>query len=190
MWSLGVSRESVVEDVLTFWFGPEPLETRVVWFQKDPEFDAQITDKFGAIYEEAATGKLGALARTPLGCLALVIILDQFPRNMFRDDARAYATDEMALELTKAALESGFDRELMGLQRQFLYMPYQHSEALEDQRHSVELFATVDANTHEYAVRHLEIIERFGRFPHRNAVLGRESTEAEITFLTEPNSSF
>jgi uncharacterized protein (DUF924 family) len=190
MWSLDMSRETIAEDVLSFWFGPEPLETRVVWFQKDPEFDAQIIDKFGAIYEEAATGTLDALADAPLGCLALVIILDQFPRNMFRDDARAYATDEMALRLTKAAIESGLDRDMTTLQRQFLYMPYQHSEVLEDQRLSVELFATVDANTHGYAVRHLEIIERFGRFPHRNAVLGRESTQEETAFLSEPNSSF
>lgn len=185
-----MSRGSVFEDVLTFWFGPEPLETRAVWFQKDPEFDAQIKDKFGAVFDEAAAGELDGLARASLGCLALVIILDQFPRNMYRDDARAYATDEKALGLSKAAIESGFDHGMTVLQRQFLYMPYQHSEVLEDQRRSVELFASIDANTHEYAVRHLEVIERFGRFPHRNAVLGRESTEAEMTFLTEPNSSF
>lgn len=185
-----MSRESVAEDVLAFWFGPEPLETRVVWFQKDPEFDAQITDKFGAAYKKSATGKLDALACAPLGCLALVIMLDQFPRNMFRDEPRAYATDEKALGLTKAAIESGFDREMTDLQRQFLYMPYQHSEVLEDQKRSVDLFKTVDANTHEYAIRHLEIIERFGRFPHRNAVLGRESTPAEMKFLSEPISSF
>jgi len=109
---------------------------------------------------------------------------------MFRNDPRAFATDEKALRLAQLAIEKGFDREMTDFQRQFLYMPYQHSEVLEDQRRSVALFETLGANTHEYAVRHLEVVERFSRFPHRNAALGLKSIEAEAAFLTEPDSSF
>lgn len=185
-----MTESPVVEDVLSFWFGPDPEERRAVWFQKDSKFDDAITARFASLYENALGGALDTMANTPRGCLALVILLDQFPRNMFRNDARAFATDEKALQLARLAIKNGFDRELTDLQRQFLYMPYQHSEVLEDQRRSVVLFETLDANTHEYAVRHLEIVERFGRFPHRNAALGRDSTEAEAAFLSEPNSSF
>lgn len=128
------------------------------------------------------------MAETPLGCLALVIVLDQSPRNMFRDDPRAFATDGNAL--AQAALARGDDKSLNALQRQFLFMPFQHSEALEDQRRSIELFASISPETLDYAQRHLDIIERFGRFPHRNAVLGRKSTAEELAFLQEPSSSF
>ncbi|NKB57713.1 MAG: DUF924 family protein [Alphaproteobacteria bacterium] len=182
--------EAIENEVLSFWFGPEPIEPRVVWFQKDPNFDAAVAARFGSVHEAAASGALDAMAVTPFGCLALVILLDQFPRNLFRDDPWAFATDRKALNLTRLAIEKGFDREMNELQRQFLYMPYQHSEDLDEQRRSVALFAGLDKQTHEYAVRHYEIIERFGRFPHRNDILGRDSTEAEMQFLTEPNSSF
>lgn len=180
----------IEKDVLAFWFGPEPLEARPAWFEKDADFDAEIATRFSRTYEAAAKGKLDALAMTASGSLALVVVLDQFPRNLFRDDPRAFATDRKALNLAHLAIEKGFDREMNKLQRQFLYMPYQHSEELNDQRRSLELFAALDKQTYEYAVRHYEIIERFGRFPHRNAILGRTSTEAEAQFLTEPNSSF
>lgn len=180
----------VENDVLTFWFGSGPEEKRDAWFQRDPDFDAEIVVRFTATYEAATAGRLDDMARTPLGCLALVIVLDQFPRNMFREDPRAFATDAKALALARNAIEAGFDAELTEYRRQFLYMPYQHSEDIADQKRSVELFAQIDKETLGYAVRHLEVVERFGRFPHRNAILGRDSTVEEIAFLKEPNSSF
>ncbi len=176
--------------MLSFWFGDEPETKRAVWYRKDADFDAEIAIRFGDAYNAAAAGKLAETAKTPLGCLALIIILDQFPRNLFRDDARAFATDKAALDLARNAIEKGFDKTLNPLQRQFLCMPYMHAEDLAEQRRSVALFATLGEETSDYAVRHLEIIERFGRFPHRNAVLGRDSTEAEAQFLTEPNTAF
>lgn len=188
--AISADLNGIVEDVLLFWFDNEPETKRAIWYQKDADFDAEIAARFGDIYSAAAAGELAAMANTPLGCLALIIILDQFPRNLFRDDARAFATDGAALDLARNAIEKGFDRTLTLVQRQFLYMPYQHTEDLEEQRRSVELFATLDEETSDYAVRHLEIIERFGRFPHRNAVLGRQSTDEETAFLKEPNSSF
>lgn len=189
-WGEILDIDQVEKDILAFWFGERPEEKRDIWFKRDPEFDAEIAARFAAIHENAAAGRLDGLAGTPQGCLALVIILDQFPRNIFRDDPRAFAADGKALSLSKGALSNNFDNALGALQRQFLYMPFQHSEDLNDQRRSVELFAAAGAENLDYAQRHLDIIERFGRFPHRNAVLGRESTAEELTFLKEPNSAF
>lgn len=180
----------IEKDVLEFWFGDTPDEKRAAWFQRDDAFDAAIVDRFSKIYEAAAAGQLDPMAETPLGCLALVIVLDQFPRNMFRNDPRSFATDGKALGIAQDAVKRGFDRELASLQRQFLFMPYQHSEDLAVQRRSVELFKDAGPDGLDYAHQHLVIIERFGRFPHRNAVLGRESTAEEEAFLKEPNSSF
>lgn len=177
-------------DVLKFWFGEDPEIVRPTWFQRDDTFDAEIVARFKSVFEAAASGTLDEMAETPLGCLALVVVLDQFPRNMFRDDPRAFATDGKALGLSRAALARGFDEALRVLQRQFLFMPFQHSEVLEDQRRSIELFASISPETLDFARRHLDIIERFGRFPHRNAVLGRKSTAEELAFLQEPSSSF
>ncbi len=177
-------------DVLTFWFADGPAEIRAIWFQKNLAFDAEIEQRFAKIQSAAAAGKLEDMANTPLGCLALIIILDQFPRNLFRDEGRSFATDGEALRLAQDAIEKGFDQGLSAVQRQFLYMPYQHSEDLEDQKLSVALFKSLGEESYSFAMRHLEIIERFGRFPHRNAILGRDSTDEEIRFLTEPNSSF
>ena len=185
-----MNNAQIEKEVLTFWFGDRPEEKRAVWFQRDPEFDAEIVARFTAAYEAAAAGRLDDMAGAPCGCLALVIILDQFPRNMFRDDSRAFATDGQALALAREALDTGFDESLDALQRQFLYMPYQHSEDLDDQRRSIELFGALGEESQDYARRHLEVIERFDRFPHRNDVLGRESTVEETAFLEEPNSSF
>ena len=177
-------------DILSFWFGPEPHRKREVWFQRDGAFDAEIARRFGAVYDAAVAGELDGMAGSPGGCLALILVLDQFPRNLFRDDPRAFAGDEKARALSRRAVANGFDGALSDLQRQFLYMPFQHSEDLDDQRRSVALFAPMDAESRRYAQRHLEIIERFGRFPHRNAALGRETTAAEAAFLQEPDSSF
>ena len=120
----------------------------------------------------------------------MVIILDQFPRNMFRDEPRSFATDDKALGLSNDALAKGFDQALNENQHAFLCMPFMHSEGLADQQRSVELFLTISEQNLDYARQHLVIVERFGRFPHRNAVLGRRSTDEEIAFLNEPNSSF
>jgi uncharacterized protein (DUF924 family) len=123
--------------------------------------------------------------------LAAILVLDQFPRNMFRDDPRAFATDQAALTLSKRAIGEGLDLRLPPEQRAFIYMPFQHSEALDDQARSIEIFTSLGAPLNlDFARRHEAIIARFGRFPHRNAVLGRESTEDEIAFLKEPGSSF
>jgi len=186
------------EEVLEFWFGREDEpgygEFREAWFKKDPEFDRQIRDRFEALYEEAATGGLEGWKEDARSCLALVILLDQFPRNMFRGDPRSYATDRKAQETTEHAVERALDRELPPFQRAVLFMPFMHSEDLEHQRRSVELFRGLEgsgeADSLDYAVRHMEIIERFGRFPHRNEVLGRQTTPEEAEFLTQPGTSF
>lgn len=186
-------------DVLDFWFGreddPDYGESRDAWFRKDEAFDATVRDRFGGLYEEAAAGGLDGWREEAGSCLALVIVLDQFPRNMFRGDARTHATDGEALDAAKYAIERGLDRELPAFQRMFLYMPFMHAESVGDQRRSVELFEGLAAepggpDVVEYAVGHRDIVERFGRFPHRNALLGRETTPEEAEFLTQPGSSF
>jgi len=184
------------EDVLRFWFGPGSGTAdapREVWFRKDEGFDDEVRERFGALYEKATSGALDSWGETAEGSLALVIVLDQFPRNMFRGDPRSYATDEKALATAKRAVDRGLDRELPPLRRAFLYMPFMHSEDLGDQRRSVELFRDLDTGEMDaagYAVQHMEIVRRFGRFPHRNAVLGRATTPEEAEFLREPGSSF
>ncbi len=186
------------QEVLDFWFGREGEpgygEFREAWFKKDPEFDQLIRDRFEPLYEEAAAGELDGWKEEAGSCLALVILLDQFPRNMYRGDPRAYATDRKAQEIAEYAVDRALDRELPPFQRGFLYMPFMHSENLEHQRRSVELFHGLEgareSGSPDYAVRHMEIIERFGRFPHRNEILGRQTTPEEAEFLTQPGSSF
>ena len=185
--------------VLDFWFGSEGGpgygEFRSQWFQKDEDFDREVTDRFGDLYEEAAAGRLDAWREEAKSCLALVICLDQFPRNMYRGDARTHATDGDALDAAKYGIEHALDRELPPFQRMFLFMPFMHAESVEDQHRSVELFEGLAAepggpDVVEYAVGHRDIVERFGRFPHRNALLGRETTPEEAEFLAQPGSSF
>jgi uncharacterized protein (DUF924 family) len=185
------------EEVLAFWFGREGEpgygEFREAWFKKDPEFDRLVRNRFEALYELAAAGDLDDWKEEARSCLALVIVLDQFPRNIFRGDPRSYATDRKAQETAEHAVDRALDRELPEFQRTFLYIPFMHSEDLEHQRRSVELFRGLggsETNSSYYAVRHMEIIERFGRFPHRNEVLGRRTTPEEAEFLTQPGSSF
>src|SRR5918997_3329890 len=184
--------------VLEFWFGREDEpgygEFREAWFRKDPEFDQRVRDRFEDLYETAAAGGLDDWKEEARSCLALVILLDQLPRNMFRGDPKSYATDRKAQETTEHAVDRALDRELPPFQRMFLYMPFMHSENLEHQRRSVELFRRLpgegETSPLHYAVRHMEIIGRFGRFPHRNEVLGRQTTPEEAEFLTQPGSSF
>ncbi|MCA1717924.1 MAG: DUF924 domain-containing protein [Actinobacteria bacterium] len=186
-------------EILDFWFGREGEEGyggfREAWFTKDPEFDREVRDRFEGAYEEAAAGRLEHWKDEARSCLALIILLDQFPRNMFRADPKTYAADDKAREAARHAVEHAYDRELPPYGRLFVYLPFEHSEDLEDQRLSVELFRGLAAEMGSedllgYAVRHLEIIERFGRFPHRNEILGRATTPEEAEFLRGPDSSF
>ena len=178
-------------DVLTFWRTAGPDK----WFAKDDAFDAAIRDKFLATYEAAAAGRLGPWEQTADGALALVITLDQFPRNMFRGMPQAFTTDALAREAANSLIQAGFDQKLLPVERSFIYMPFMHSETLTDQHDSVLLFQQLAQerdylNSVTYAVRHRHIIERFGRFPHRNPILGRPSTPEETEFLTQPGPSF
>lgn len=191
--------QSSAGEVLDFWFGregePEYGQFREEWFRKDPEFDARITQQFADLYEEAASGNLDGWRDDAESCLALVIVLDQFPRNMFRGDGRTHAADGKALGASQYAVEHALDRELPAFQRMFLYMPFMHSENAEDQRRSVELFERLAGekgapDVVSYAAGHKEIVDRFGRFPHRNEILGRETTPEEAEFLTTEGSSF
>ena len=186
-------------DILEFWFGPPDVRasgfSRKVWFKKDPEFDNEIRERFLATHEAAARGDLDSWTESAQGCLALLILLDQFPRNLFRGDARSYATDAKARNLAEEALGRGFEQTLGPLERGFLYLPFEHSERLEDQVRAVVLVESLPdrgdiAIWKKSAQRHYEIIARFGRFPHRNAILGRASTEEELAFLEEPDSAF
>jgi uncharacterized protein (DUF924 family) len=187
------------QEVLEFWFGapgaPEFGRPRAAWFVKSAEFDALIRDRFLATHEAAAAGALDAWSTRPLGALALAVALDQFPRNIFRGTPRAFAADARALAVARGAVARGFDEVLLPVQRWFVYLPYEHAEELAAQRESLRLFErlAVDAagaGTLTYAMRHYAVIERFGRFPHRNAILGRASTPEELAFLDQPGSSF
>jgi uncharacterized protein (DUF924 family) len=185
--------------ILDFWFGKPDEEEygkpRQVWFRKNSAFDAVVRSRFLSTYQQAAPGEFDDWKATPAGCLALIILLDQFPRNLFRNQPQAFATDRQALSLAEYAVDRGFDRELLPVQRWFIYLPFEHSENLDHQQRCVELFAQLEGNRDnaaaiDSALRHQEIIERFGRFPHRNKILGRESTPEEEEFLQQSGSSF
>jgi uncharacterized protein (DUF924 family) len=168
------------EDVVAFWreAGPEK------WFKKDEAFDAEIADRFSAIYGAAADGAHDAWAESAEGALALVLVLDQFSRNLHRGSARAFASDPKALQIAEMALSRGDDHAVSKDLQVFFYMPFEHSESLADQRTAIRLtHAMQSANYLGYAHIHHNVIRRFGRFPHRNAVLGRHTTAAERTFL-------
>lgn len=173
------------EDVLSFWF----TETAPVqWFQVSPEFDTMVKERFLDLFRMAQQGICDGWTVSADGALALVILFDQFPRNMFRDTPEAYATDHLALKISRQAIEKGFDQVFVPLKRRFLYLPFEHSENLEDQKRSVSLFETMkeeDPLGFEYALRHQSVIEKFGRFPHRNKILGRESSPEEEKYLKE-----
>lgn len=189
--------------VLDFWFGPpdDPGHTqpRPQWFQKDAAFDAQIRQRFGPLVERALVGGIDGWLTSPvdpLPALARVIVLDQFTRNSFRNSARAFAGDAMALQTARALVASGADRALTGVQRQFAYLPFEHAEDLAHQRTAVQLYQQLEADEPGlrdlalWAQKHLDIVARFGRFPHRNAALGRTSTPEEAAFLLTPGSGF
>ena len=157
---------------------------------KDAEFDKTISERFGAVHTAAASSELDYWRTTARGRLAEIIVLDQFSRNMFRDKSTAFATDPLALALAQTAVAVGADAELLANEKQFLYMPYMHSESKVVHEKAVSLFGGLGEYLLGFEMKHKNIIDRFGRFPHRNAVLGRQSTTEEIEFLSGPDSSF
>lgn len=192
--------EAQAQDVLDFWFfapdNPAHGQSRAEWFRKDDAVDAQIRARFGALIDTAIAGGLRDWAATPRGALAQILLLDQFTRNVYRGTPRAFAGDAQALALAVALTQSGQDQELAPTLRAFVYMPFEHAEDLAMQARAVELFQLLTQSREgcesmlDYAQRHQEVIARFGRFPHRNAILGRDSTPEEAAFLQQPGSSF
>jgi uncharacterized protein (DUF924 family) len=184
-------------DILDFWFGPQDDpqfgKSRPLWFTKSDTTDALIRDQFGATVEAALNGDL-AWATTPRANLASIIVLDQFTRNIFRNSPRAFAGDLQALRFASALVDRGDDRALTLVERWFAYMPFEHSEYLPDQQESVRLFEQLARDGLQeplpWATKHFDVIKRFGRFPHRNSILGRESTAEEIEFLKQDGSRF
>jgi len=187
-------------DILAFWFGrpgePGYGQPRGEWFRKDAAFDAEIRCRFQAAVEAALAGELNAWADDRQSALALLILLDQFPRNLFRGEAKAFSGDPQARQLAATALAKGWDKDLSAVEKLFVYLPFEHSEALADQERSLALFSALAAGHPgcegflDYAQRHHEVIARFGRFPHRNAALGRPSTPEETSYLAQPGSGF
>lgn len=196
-----------IAGILEFWFGNDADDEATakrqgkLWWQKQPQTDALIQERFAATLQQAASGALDAWAATPSGTLALILLTDQFPRNMYRHSPQSFTFDHLARAWCRQGIAAGMDRALRPIQKVFFYLPLEHSESLADQRQSVQLFqqlANADSGTAgqtfagyvDYAQRHHDIIERFGRFPHRNRILGRTTTAEEAAFLKEKGSSF
>ncbi len=181
--------------ILDFWFGPEARQPRDAWFTRSDAFDQDIRERFGDALAAGIAGAFGEWCTTPQGSLARVVLLDQLTRNAFRGTPRAFAGDAGALATAELAIERAFDRTLDPHERWFLYMPFEHSESLAMQDRSVALFAALASETGvdaplPWAERHRDVIRRFGRFPHRNDILGRASTPEELAFLEQPGSRF
>jgi uncharacterized protein (DUF924 family) len=181
-------------EVLDFWFGApgsaDHGQRRDIWFKDGRSIDAEIREKFLTFHEQAASGALDHWRGDARACLALILVLDQFPRHMFRDQARAYATDAQALATAKAALDAGYDRESPNVEINFFYLPFSHAEDLAAQHRSVALRRALPDHADKAravgrAVDHMEVIARFGRFPHRNDIVGRASTPEEASFLAD-----
>ncbi len=179
----------VISKILNFWFSDE---VKPKWFAKDESFDQKIIKEFLPIYKELEAISVSDLVKNKNieEILALVILFDQFPRNMFRNDKQSFATDKKAIDLAKFAISKSYDQNLSEERLKFLYMPFMHSEKLEEQEYSIKLFSKLDKFTLDYAIQHRDIIKKFNRFPHRNAIMGRKSTKEELEFLQQPNSSF
>lgn len=190
---------AAAEDVLDFWFGTKDVavfgKPRKEWFIKDAAFDAAIRTRFAPLWDQARTGLLTGWDASPHELLAFIIMCDQFPRNMYRGEPRSFATDAMALDAARRVVGRSWDKQLASVEKAFAYLPFEHAENLADQDRSVALFGSDPTDAvlkgyADYAIRHREFIARFGRFPHRNAILGRISTPAEIEFLQQPGSTF
>lgn len=176
------------DDVLHFWFEELGWDD---WFIRSDDLDARITERFRTTHLAMSRGERASWAETPDGALASTIVLDQFPRNMYRGSPMAFATDNQALALANTAVRRGFDQKVPVERRIFFYMPFEHSERLEDQDRSVSLIGPLgDARYLGYAEKHRDVIRLYGRFPHRNAILGRLSTPEELTYLSEPGAGF
>lgn len=176
------------EDVLAFWFSDETISK---WFNGGTAFDALCRDRFAHAIEAAKAGDIDHWTATPDGALALVILLDQMTRNVYRGTPQAFSGDAAALTIAKAAIAKGYDAAIPSARRNFFYLPFQHSEQLEDQERGMTLYATNDVDEGLlWMTRHRDVIARFGRFPHRNAILGRVSTPEEEDFLQQPGSKF
>lgn len=202
-----IDRFCTWESLHDFWFGKvltnsHTLKTQLkLWFFRDPKSDQDLAERFGSFVDRARFGEFDSWTTTPRSALCLIILLDQVPRNIYRGSPDAYQFDELSLALAKQFLTQGFDRNLHSLERVFMYLPFQHSEKVEDQEVSMKLFNELSAQAspelkeffmicREQARRHLEAIERFGRFPHRNTILNRISTAQELKFLEDPKSWF
>jgi uncharacterized protein (DUF924 family) len=186
--------DALAADILDFWLGSGDAE-RDVWFRKDSAFDATIRERFGSAVDAAIGGAFGTWIDEPRGALALVLLLDQFTRNIYRDTPQAFAGDKRALSIAQRAVAARHDEALKPHERIFLYLPFEHSEEREVQEQSIALFTRLRDETGlggqlEWAEKHAAIIRRFGRYPHRNAILGRVSTPEEIAFLAGPGSRF
>jgi len=182
---------SLTTDVLNFWFGDADLsrnmEQREIWFRSTPEFDAAIKEKFLTAYEQAARNELDQLMETAEGSLALIILMDQFPRNLFRGSAQSFATDGKARGVSDHMLDRGFDQKFGDWPRIFVYLPFEHSEILADQEKSVPLTLAVGLESPaQAAADHRGVIARFGRFPHRNQIMGRANTPEEDEYMKNP----
>ena len=176
------------QDILDFWFS---AETQPHWFAKSDEFDAIIEKNFKNVHLQATQSELWTWRQHASGRLAEIIVLDQFSRNLYRQSAQAFAHDAMALSLAQEAVQQGLDQQLPAEQRAFLYLPYMHSESKLIHEEALKLFAALGNPINlDFEKKHKVIIDRFGRYPHRNAILGRESTAEEIEFLKQPNSGF
>ncbi|ENU93302.1 hypothetical protein F971_01350 [Acinetobacter vivianii] len=176
------------QDILNFWFDPDH---RPLWFAKSDDFDAKIRESFQEIHHQAAQAELWSWRKTPEGRLAEIIVLDQFSRNLYRDQAQAFAYDSLALALSQEAISLQLDAQLSPDQRSFLYMPFMHSESKHIHEFALKLFQRLGNEINlNFEKKHKVIIDRFGRYPHRNKILGRDSTPEELEFLTQPNSSF
>lgn len=192
-----------LEEIIKFWFGKnievDPLQNMDKWFTKNPVFDAIVSDRFKPSLQKL--DELSAWKESPKGSMAYILLTDQFPRNIFRNQKTSFSFDSLALEEAKNGIQDGFDQELSWIERCFYYLPFEHSENLEMQEESLKqfqalqrfvpkAFADYGDEVYDYAVKHWEMIKRFGRFPHRNKILKRESTPEEIEFLKQPGSSF
>jgi uncharacterized protein (DUF924 family) len=199
--------QAQVDQILDDWFGALDVDGKVPaenvrrWFSKDEAFDTALTKRYGALIESALAGELREWESDRRATLALVLLLDQFTRNVFRGTGRMYAGDQRALSVVQRALEAGYDEQLPWAYRGFLHMPFMHSESLEAQAACVDAFRKLAEsapephragfeNNHRFAIAHHNIVAQFGRFPHRNALLGRPSSDAELEFLKQPGSSF